>query len=401
MVTVHLRRNQELLAKRQIFTYNDIAAGKERDVRGMYREEDMVVVGKRENNSKRNYLVMNSLQGKHIPVEPKKALALFDGLAEVIENVYQNERLLLIGFAETATAIGAETALRLGTRYMQTTRERVPDVEYLFFTEAHSHASEQKLVKDDLDRVIDEIDRIIYIEDEVTTGNTILNIVNILDELYGNRIRFSVASILNGMTAKQMERYAQKGIRIHYLLKTDHGNYGEIAERYHENGVYEPCDIGKISGVEEVCFPGRMDARRLVDAAEYKRACESLWKRIEASYAPRADEKILVVGTEEFMFPALYIGACMEEKGCVVRCHSTTRSPIAVSADSGYPLRTRYELRSLYDPDRVTYIYDIGSYDRVFVITDAPGNEEAGRNSLIHAIRKKNSNIYLVRWCQE
>lgn len=101
------------------------------------------------------------------------------------------------------------------------------------------------------------------------------------------------------------------------------------------------------------------------------------------------------------MFPALYIGACMEDKGCVVRCHSTTRSPIAVSADPGYPLRTRYELRSLYDPDRVTYIYDIGSYDRVFVITDAEGNENAGKNSLIHAIRKKNSNIYLVRWCQE
>ena len=121
---------------------------------------------------------------------------------------------------------------------------------------------------------------------------------------------------------------------------------------------------------------------------------------MDAVFNPRADEKILVVGTEEFMFPALYIGASMEDKGCAVRCHSTTRSPIAVSSDEGYPLRTRYELRSLYDSDRVTFIYDIGSYDRVFVITDAEGNEKAGRNSLIHAIRKKNSSIYLVRWCQ-
>ncbi|MCI9382287.1 MAG: hypothetical protein HFG88_15000 [Dorea sp.] len=367
----------------------------------MYREEDLVVIGKRENNTRRNYLVINSLQGKHIPVEPKKAFALFDALAEVIENVYQDERLLLIGFAETATAIGAETAVRLGTKYIQTTREKIPDVDYLFFTEAHSHATEQKLVKDDLDRVIDETDRIIFIEDEVTTGNTILNIVNILNELYGNRVRFSVASILNGMTAEQMEMYAQRGIDIHYLLKTDHRNYGRAAERYHENGAYEPCDTDEAGCIEEVCFPGRMDARRLVDAAEYKKACNSLWERMEASFAPRADEKILVLGTEEFMFPALYIGACMEDKGCAVRCHSTTRSPIAVSADPGYPLRTRYELRSLYDPDRVTYIYDIGSYDRVFVITDAEGNEDAGKNSLIYAIRKRNSNIYLVRWCQE
>ena len=366
----------------------------------MYTETELVLVGKRENNKKRNYLVINPLQGKHIPVEPRKALTLFDALAKVIENVYQDERLLLIGFAETATAIGAQTAIRLGTKYIQTTRESILDVEYLLFTEAHSHASEQKLVKDDLDGIIDEIDRIIFIEDEVTTGNTILNIVNILNELYGRRIRFSVASILNSMTEKQMKEYEQKGINVHYLLKTDHRNYSETAEGYHENGLYEPCNINEISDVEEVCLTGRLDARRLVDAAEYKGACESLWRRVDAVFNPRADEKILVVGTEEFMFPALYIGASMEDKGCAVRCHSTTRSPIAVSSDEGYPLRTRYELRSLYDSDRVTFIYDIGRYDRVFVITDAEGNEKAGRNSLIHAIRKKNSSIYLVRWCQ-
>ena len=41
-------------------------------------------------------------------------------------------------------------------------------------------------------------------------------------------------------------------------------------------------------------------------------------------------KKILVIGTEEFMFPALYIGRKMEKEGAEVRCHSTTRSPIAV-----------------------------------------------------------------------
>lgn len=66
----------------------------------------------------------------------------------------------------------------------------------------------------------------------------------------------------------------------------------------------------------------------------------------------------------------------------------------------------------MYDPARVTYIYDIGSYDRVFVITDAqaPGStKEAGHdgsagnvkavNSLVNALKKKNSEIHLIRWC--
>mgnify|MGYP000267290911 CR=1 FL=1 len=57
-----------------------------------------------------------------------------------------------------------------GSDYIQTTREVIPGVNYLFFSEEHSHATEQKLVKDDIDRAAAETDRIIFIEDEVTTG---------------------------------------------------------------------------------------------------------------------------------------------------------------------------------------------------------------------------------------
>lgn len=72
-----------------------------------YQERDLVKIAKRENNSKRNYLVVDPLQGKHVPVTPSAALNLFKNLAAEIQGKYEGERLLLIGFAETATAIGA------------------------------------------------------------------------------------------------------------------------------------------------------------------------------------------------------------------------------------------------------------------------------------------------------
>ena len=145
-----------------------------------YKESDLVRIAKRENNPKRGYLVVNPLQGKHIPVSPSRALELFSALADTFTYDYRDERLLLVGFAETATAIGAQAAICANAKYIQTTRETIPDVEYLFFSEEHSHATEQKLVKDDIDAAADKIDRIIFIEDEVTTGKTILNIINIL-----------------------------------------------------------------------------------------------------------------------------------------------------------------------------------------------------------------------------
>lgn len=99
----------------------------------MYTEQDLVRVARRENNRKRNYLVVNRLQGKHIPVKPGEALAMFRALADKLRGLYEKETLLVIGFAETATAIGAAVAAELGADYMQTTRELVPDAEYLYF----------------------------------------------------------------------------------------------------------------------------------------------------------------------------------------------------------------------------------------------------------------------------
>ena len=163
----------------------------------MYTEAELVRIAKRENNTRRKYLVVNRLQGKHIPVSPKEALQMFRSLAELIKEAYPSERLLMVGFAETATAIGAAVAIECQAAYMQTTREVIDGVDYLYFSESHSHATEQKLVKTDLDKIIGKTDRIVFIEDEVTTGNTILNIVRLIQKTYAQPVSFGGASILN------------------------------------------------------------------------------------------------------------------------------------------------------------------------------------------------------------
>ena len=58
----------------------------------MYTEAELVRIAKRENNTRRKYLVVNRLQGKHIPVSPKEALQMFRSLAELIKEAYPSER---------------------------------------------------------------------------------------------------------------------------------------------------------------------------------------------------------------------------------------------------------------------------------------------------------------------
>ncbi len=469
----------------------------------IYQEQDLVTVAKRENNTKRNYLIVNRRQGKHIPVCPKEALEMFSALADIVRQAYRNERLLIIGFAETATAIGAAVAVELGQYYIQTTRENVEGVDdYVYFTEAHSHATEQKVVRADVESVVcgrkntyggqtdgtvvtmeeplKPIDRIVFIEDEVTTGNTILSAIEKIEELetikaiekaHGSKLCFSVASILNGMDSAAEAIFQKRQIPLHYLVKIDHAKYPQLAENYRGDGNYMNCSndesesrvkledseinqFGEINGINKInqinknnfganklnnvyylknntnsicfnsacsdinyinnkcyyidgfdnrCFikeftvEGCRNARRIQDAKVYQNACEQLCQKICAQI--ELPDQILVLGTEEFMYPALLLAAKLEEQGKFVRFHATTRSPIAVSTESEYPLHARYELASIYDNQRRTFVYDLAAYNAVIIISDAPITSAEGKNSIYKALAHSgNQNITLVQW---
>ena len=366
-----------------------------------YTEQDLVRLAKRENNKKRTYLVVNPLQGKHVPVRPGEAFSMFDCLAELLKKAYGSERLLLVGFAETATAIGAAAAEKLGAFYVHTTREQTGEEEFFFFSEQHSHATEQKLLRTGFDRAAEQADRIVFIEDEITTGNTILNLVRLLRQAYPDRLEYSAASLLNGMEEAHLRRYEEERVRLHWLVKTSHAAYGERVLSILEDGTYHGCRTEKPDAEpEEHRIAGRADARRVTDGQTYHGACEGLCKEIFRIRRPDPGSRVLVVGTEECMYPALLLGRRLERAGHNVRCHSTTRSPIAVSADPSCPLHERYELASLYDSGRRTFLYDLAAYDEVLVVTDAEGGEKEGLYSLVHALRScGNENIRVFRWC--
>ncbi len=369
----------------------------------MYTENDLVRIAKRENNKKRNYLVVNPLQGKHVPVSPRKALDVFSQLAGLLD-VYRGERILIVGFAETATAIGAQAAVSLNADYIQTTREDMGKAACFYFSEEHSHATEQKLVREDIDKIIGSIDRIVFAEDEITTGKTILNIISVIEEYYqrkyGNpwKMKFSVVSILNGMTEELLEAYQSRNIGVHYLVKTQHAKYPQMADSAVNDGVYYDKNISEAEFYACYEIEGAIDSRRVTASADYLSACQKLYDEITKCIPVSEYESILILGTEEFMFPGLYVGKCLEDKGHFVRFHATTRSPIHVSRDETYPLHERYALSSLYDKNRKTFVYDIASYDAVIVMTDAQTVSAEGACSLLNAVRKHNEKVYLVKW---
>ena len=75
-----------------------------------YNQNNLISIAKRDNNTKRPFLLVNPMQGKHIPVAPSKCLLLFQALADKVFDTksYTYRHTMIIGFAETATAIGMD-----------------------------------------------------------------------------------------------------------------------------------------------------------------------------------------------------------------------------------------------------------------------------------------------------
>ena len=356
-----------------------------------YSIDELVTVAKRDNNSKRPYLYVNPVQGKHIPVIPSKAVNLFEYMGALLVERYPDEQILVIGFAETATAVGTGVAVsaRNVKWCMQTTREKYEDAEYIHFTESHSHATEQSIIINGLSDVLEEADRVVFVEDEVTTGNTIVKLIDSIKCRFPDiSVGYTILSILNSMTQNRIEELKKQGVACLYVDKIPFEYKIDSINQY---DYFDTDDqISEYGYVYEKIKVGCMNLRYVHEQYEYKEAIKKYVNDVVSKYEPKNEHKILVLGTEEFMFPPLMVAERIEElfPDKEIRFHATTRSPILVSESCGYPLNKRNKLLSCYEDDRTTYVYNLSEYDVAIILTDSSCVSDKSVKSICGAIHK-------------
>jgi len=183
-------------------------------------------------NKKRSFLFVSKVLGKHIPLNPKVPLiasallasiyyeskmlkgvpnkevlinALIDGSTDKLHTAYEvvkkldyemDERILFIGFAETATALGhAVYDCFSNADYIHSTREMLVDQEVtLYFEEEHSHATDQRCYAPE--HYLNNDRQICLVDDEITTGKTALNIIASIQKRFPRK-EYAVLSLLD------------------------------------------------------------------------------------------------------------------------------------------------------------------------------------------------------------
>lgn len=362
-----------------------------------YTAESILRVAKRHNNKKRKYILVNPRQGKHMPVSPQRALDMMKALGDKAARRFGETRLV-IGFAETATAIGAVVAQTLHPDciYIQTTREDMPELgECLEFLEEHSHAPEQKLAVKGLAEAIEHTDAVVLVDDEISTGRTICNIIAQLRETYpalqGKRL--IAASLINRLSPVDEERLQSAGIESEYLLKLPQDDYTAMVEKW---PAEEAQPLRMEERVSYECFLQKQEynPRCALPIGRYWREWERMAQEIPAQLPLELQADTLVLGTEECMLPGLLVGQALEARGAAVHFQATTRSPISISAAADYPIRSGWQVRSLYDEgeSRRNFIYNLRPYEQVVIVSDTPLPEQERIQSLLAVLRENGCN---------
>ncbi|MFJ9019020.1 phosphoribosyltransferase [Streptomyces sp. NPDC102259] len=160
-------------------------------------------------NPKRAHLLVSNVLGKHVPQSPSvvhgHGFALGRRVRELL-GAEEAAQAVVLGYAETATGLGHSVADGLGTApYLHSTRRPVAGVAQAGgFEESHSHATSHLLLPEDPALLVGD-GPLVLVDDEFSTGNTVLNTVRALHERYPRR-RYVVVALVDMRSAADAGR---------------------------------------------------------------------------------------------------------------------------------------------------------------------------------------------------
>ena len=383
-------------------------------------------------NLKRGFLFVSKVLGKHIPIQPYTGLMagailgalymrkVYDISADYLDNMVRafnrGENLgeaystlqhhpiiiedapIIIGFAETATALGHGLfQFFQEATYVHTTRENIVEKKSIVsFQEEHSHATNHKLYVLNENLLCNNAP-VMLVDDEITTGKTALNLIEAIHNIYPRKV-YSVVSLLDWRSQEHINRFKEKerelGIQIHTvsLLSGEMNVKGnpvisvknswkeacltrenmEPQVKIHKlqklGRFFQPILFSSVDEMENRSFePYIKETGRFgIKSSERRRLEEDLAEIAQLMNQYRKGKRALCLGTEEFMYIPMRIASLM---GDDVLYHSTTRSPIHAHHTPGYGIKNSLVFSCPYNPTVTNYLYNIpcGVYDDLFI----------------------------------
>ncbi|WP_405819755.1 phosphoribosyltransferase [Streptomyces sp. NBC_00838] len=356
-------------------------------------------------NLKRAHLLVSNVLGKHVPQRPSVVHGVGVALGERVRDLLGDavEQTVILGYAETATGLGHSVADGVARApYLHSTRRPVPGVATAGgFEESHSHATSHLLLPENPALLAGD-GPLVLVDDEFSTGNTVLNTIRDLHARYPRRWYVIVALVDMRSTADQgrLAEFAQEiGARVD-LVAMASGTVtlpegvlarGRALVAEHEagslTGTESGMGLGSVSGSGDgagvgtgtgvgapspqppplpttpapasrpetavgdivrvsLGWPaGLPDGGRHGFTPAHRARLEAAAPGMAARLAKELGDarRVLVLGFEELMYAPLRLALELERSATdiEVRYSTTTRSPVLAVDDPGYAIRSR------------------------------------------------------------
>jgi adenine/guanine phosphoribosyltransferase-like PRPP-binding protein len=369
-------------------------------------------------NPKRAHLLVSNVLGKHVPQLPSVVHGAGYELGERVRALLgapEARRAVVLGYAETATGLGHAVADGLrDAPYLHSTRRPVTGVEQAGgFEESHSHATSHLLLPEDGELLKGGAERstLVLVDDEFSTGNTVLNTIRALHALHP-RERYVIVALVDMRSADDRERLtafaAEIGARVDLVTRStgtvtlpdgvlergqalvaaqeaEQADQAEYLAKAIEGAAPAPVtrvDLDWPAGVPDGGRHGFTPTHRAALEAELPAMADRIAAALSGGAAAdrgQAPRRILVLGFEELMYAPLRLGTALEAAlgaDAEVRYSTTTRSPVLAVDDPGYAIRTRLVFPAHDDPadgpgDRYAYNVAGAGFDAVVAVVDS------------------------------
>lgn len=379
-------------------------------------EELLFCIGKRDNNEKRNFLFISKLLGKHLSVNPDVVkstgfllsslkygfnntthISCIKGIGKPSFEEYALDKdILVIGFCETATALGMSVAASIrGSSYITTTRETIQSIKQILrFEEPHSHASTHCMYSDSID--LNNFKEIILVDDEITTGISLLNLIKEIAK-NSNVRKFSIMTILDWRNESMKDNFrkyvSETGIDITiysllagYLSKnttTIYKNKNVTCIEKTLNSV--PLNVFKRQIVSTIENP-YTEYLSLTGRFGIDSECINTIEDLSHETANKllqylgTNKRILILGHGENIYIPSRVASYLQNIGYKVSFRTTSRTPIYCDGEIIKDIQTFVDRGVHY------YFYnrdEAEKCDKVIMLADTPFNKMICNNLMV------------------
>ncbi|QUG74894.1 adenine/guanine phosphoribosyltransferase [Erwinia sp. E602] len=325
--------------------------------------DDLFEIAERR-NPKRAFLFVSKVLGRHIPVRPQTMRGVYRQLADRFPPVADGP-VLFIGMAETAVGLGAGVFDELRGRfseaiYLTSTRHPQPGELLCEFKEAHSHATDHLIylpADPALRQRVLATRTLVLIDDEATTGNTFINLLEALQKEGGlDQVEQVIAVTLTDWSGDALPQRSPVPVSSVSLIQ-GHWDWQPLPD-----APLPVMPAVNVSAAGSVTITGRQSWGRLGMTAP----AADLGRHLQA----QTGETILVLGTSEFVWEPFLLAERLAAQGAEVRYSSTTRSPIA----PGFAIESAIAFSDNYGQGIPNFVYNVAHqrFDRILLCSETP-----------------------------